>query len=710
MCKSPSLPRDLEECLLPVRGQHRDVVLAHIAALPYSEWQVSFGHPTLALIHFFKRQDINYPNTSNINSDIEANHFIRMFYSVMLFTDLYRSKHITLPDHDLDGGWTCPCKTGEKCGPLARALKARLSTMQLAIELLKFNAMPLLINHAFAHLDAHMPLLCAIASLQTQLPAGDYACSERHMMRLVEHAPIDLQWAYTEDSVPDTSPLLLLSISYNNYTKGVSNKRVFQSKFPHLNNINIIRIHKLVNFIYKGLPNRCNNRELWKFMYSCCISSKSKKNTGSKRKKNAAETMEFEGAEDLDIVFEVDVDLVEFFAKLFIASILGIYRGSREKMSDINSRTHMYNLMYSPVPIDEIVGIMNPENKITLLYIAKEYVRAMTDRSPGVLEGLKKIYDWDIYDRHIDEITSIVRTIVQTNMTSKADVMTSLNDIFNGADSRIPAIHNISRRSQREKMVNYDVYAIMKSCKDMNLKAYVARDNDNGEFTGKEYMMESPHPALSMDLTTLMRQLIHTFPSHHWVPLDWLVCFGAKRADILAIRTELFRKMTGLMKLLDTMRKRDPYSYAIFYTFFRLCKEHRDYREYYADAHMYLAHAQALNHTHGVIPNGHIPKVLGKLQVCPTCGDFKRPLVLPPAQAQQERRRRRHHARLPRRADSVRAQDQARKLARQGERQPQAAHHAPRVRPVEFGLGFGLGFGQRPNPTKWEEHARRGWA
>jgi hypothetical protein len=540
---------------------------------------------------------------------------------------------------DSDKDWQCPCGNDNLiCGSLCRALRTRLSLLQVTIAILKFNGQHRLVNHAYAHLDGHMPLLCAIKSFQTHLSAHsvkakgfvepELACSDKHMANLIEQAPIDIQWAFTEESIPDTSPLLLLSISYNNDTKGVSNKRIFQSKFPHLNNANIIRIHKLVNLIYKGLPNRCNNRQLWNFIQRCCVSTKPKKKL--KTAILGAEAAEFAADDDIPDVYEIDSDLVELFCKLIIASVLGIYAGSKEKMDDITCRQNMYNLLHAPVPTRQILGVMNRENSVTLLYITKEYLRAMTDRSPGVLEGLKRGYDWAIYDRHVDEITCLIRATVQTNMRERLHTMTSLNDIFEGADMRITTIHNVSRRSQLEKTVNYDVHAIIKCLKDMNLKAYVAKNNDNGEFTGKEFMMENPHPVLSRDLTDLMRKLIQTFPSHYWVPLDWLVCFGVSWRHVKLVRAALFKKMTVLKRLLERINVEEPQSYAIFYTFFRLCKEHRDYREYYADAHMYMCHARALNSYHGVGANRPIPRVLGKLQVCPTCGDFKRPSFFRP--------------------------------------------------------------------------------
>ena len=631
-CASRRFPHDLEECLYDIkRGEN---IVTYFYNLPLDPWHISFGHPTLALIHYFKLPDINYPPDTGVGSYVDSDQFILSLYTVLLVPNLVDTRHLSrVTVSGCDKDWICPCGNDSLvCGSLCMALKTRLSILQTTIRILRFNARPVLVNHAYAHLDAHMPLMCAVKSFQTSLSGNprdvcgvkDYACSDKHMAALVEHAPIDICWSYTEEGVPDTSPLLLLSISYNNNTKGVSNKRIFQSKFPHLNNANIIRIHKLVNLIYKGLPNRCNNRQLWNFIRRCCISTKPKKKVHSKRSAAAA------GAAEENDVFEIDADLVEFFCKLLVASVLGIYSQSRDKMDDLNCRQNIYNLLHAPVPTSQILGVMNPQNRITLLYITKEYLRAMTDRSPGVLEGLKKGYEWGVYDRDIDDITSIVRTTVQNNMRAHQETMTSLNDIFKGADARITAIHDESRRSQREKTVNYDVHAIIKSLNDTNLKSYVAQNNDNGEFTGKEFLMISPHPVISPELTELMRQLIRTFPSHHWVPLDWLVCFGVSWRDITAVRDALFKKMTVLTRLLKKINSVEPYAYAIFYTFFRLCKEHRDYREYYADAHMYLSHARALNVHHGIAAGSEIPPVLGKLKVCPTCGDFKRPSFFRP--------------------------------------------------------------------------------
>lgn len=604
-----------------------------VSEMPLNPWHITYGHPTLALIHYFKHtSSLIYPTHACFDSSMQIATFVTALVTVLLMPVISCVSLVGLLPVSLSTSnkWVCPCENALNCGIYCRTVKARLEILQMALYVADHNNNPLIINHVYAHIDAHMPLLCAIKSYDTyleetsaasgQLASRKYACSTDVMLGLIEHAPVSIMWAYTEDRIPDTSKLVLLSIYYNDRTNTSSNKRVLQSKFPHLNDANITRIQNLVNLLYKGLPNRCNNRELWKFIRRCCVDSKVKQ----KHKTSMA-------SNQFGVSYAAaDLDMVEFFFKLIIASVLGVYKSSTNKMENIMSRQSIYSMFYNPVPLTQIKGIMAPQNKITLLYIMKEYIRCMAERSPGVLEGLKQVYEWKSYDTYITNIMRDIRSVIFHNMTNRAADIVKLSDIFNNCDARVSSVHSDSRRSQHQNDVSYDTSLIYKELKDMNLKDYNENPEQDVSFIGIEYRRKSPHPIISDLQLEVMNSIIKQFSRDQWIPIVWLVCFGVSPVHILVLHRALFGKMTVLMKYMLTIKKTDPHGYAILWNFFRLAKAHNEHREYTADAFMYLQHARALNTYHDIGVNQPIPRVIGKVHVCPNCNDFKRPSFFRP--------------------------------------------------------------------------------
>jgi hypothetical protein len=627
---SPQLQDDFEECLfhakkriaaaLPPekRADHAafdDALIAHfIENVTFDESVEWRAAPQLAIIHFFKRDTLSYP-AEFMSSPDDVHLFVQALYRALVCP----LEHCgDARQYRVAGAWTCPCFTKTHCGTLSRALQARLSVLQVAAKVAHMNNRGSILNHIYTCIDAHSRLLCAIhrriVAAKGHRAAIQPLCSDAEMLPLLAENPISLEWSFTADSLPDTSSLLSLAISYNSAANGSSNKKIFQSKYPYLSAENLERMEKLHKLIYKGLPTRCFNRQLWNAIRRCCVLYYPKLRAT-----------------------RIDHEFVVFFFRIVIGAVLGVYR-TAQKLDSIDARVQVYSAVHSEIPISSILDILTVGNKWTLLYIMREYLREMVSRSSGVLEALRKVYNWDANIAFIDRITAIMREQVRMNLRSIPNYAPHgdwASCVFRGVDMRIQSLHNTSRGTQREKTIDYDLYAINKHNRDMCLKKYEADMALQGEFLGKEFLLKRPRPVMmkkaadgtmvrAVEKEETMRRVIATFSKSQFVPLDWLVCFGAKWSDVIAVRAALTSKMAGFVNIMTEMRKRDPDSFVIFLTFFRLCKEHQDYRVYRGDAFMHLQHAAALNRVHKVKLGGRIPRVYGKLYVCPSCKDFKR--------------------------------------------------------------------------------------
>lgn len=603
-----------------------DFFVEHVV---YDEWQVRHGHPTVALIHFFKNPDIAFPDAL-FDTTIQIEVFIKHLYSVLLcsiehckFIDMYRSP-LFVP-------FACPCdqRVGS-CGSLSISLRTRLSVLQVALEVLKLNANPRILNWVYLHIDSHMPLMCAMRAYETkcrvqlrdeqlargcavQRAVGTYVCTDAVMRKLLTSAPISIDFSFSEYSVPDTSLLVSLAITYGDKNKTTSNKKIVQNKFPHLNTANLQKIQCLLKLIYKGFPGRCFNRQLWKFIRHCCkISVETYKKRVHKRETGT----------------DADSDMISFFMRMFVASLLGVYQTSKHKIENILARMKIYRLLYEPVSVESFASVLVDGNKISIVYMVKEYVYNMISRCPGIKKVFEDVHDWALHFKFIDVITHSIRANVELRLKSE-DLRSSMSSSYNlstllaTCDTLIVALHEESRKHQQENNVDYDVRVILRACSDMNLKMY--NQDADMDFAGMEYMLKSPHPSIDPKLEQLMADVISTFHPRQWIPMDWLQCFGIARADVMYMQTAVFGKITNLMRHMKQLYTVKPLSYALFYAFFRLSQVHKDYVEYYSSARMYLAHCHALNEVHGVGKGGTIPAVLGRFHYCPVCGDKKRP-------------------------------------------------------------------------------------
>jgi hypothetical protein len=601
-CSVRHLPSEFEERRIA------GIPVAELVDAPLREWHINFGHPTEAIVHFVKRLAIKSPDKvpsgymrslcTVLVASVEACAGLRFVPKSGAANNLPTA----MSDDDKEWGpipgwvpldvdigrntWTPPCHTPDQgpekrgCNPLCAALCVRFAVLMHAAEMAEEEGEWAILNNVYAHIDSHMPVLCAITNT---LEKG--GCGQANLHHLLEQSEPSLAWAYTAENVPDLTSLMSLAITYN-HTEA-SNKRVAQMKLPHLNAFNIDVILKLVNDLYKRVPHRCNNREYSKLAEKSC---------------------------------KTDGRMREFTSKIVIASLLGVYEKAHQKLP-IDMRIMLYHLFYLPVPQTELLDMLNESNKITLLYVGKEHFREMSERLPGFLEAIGNVYDWNMYDLYTTRACDAIRRQVVINLGDTTTPPRNLNDILFRCDTRIHHLHEEYRTSQLESTANNDIRIITKCCEEMNLTRY---NRANREVTaGQEYLLPNPHPELGEAEATLMRELVETFPAEKWIPMDWLVYFdGVDTSHVVAMKRAVFSKIPELMRTLDKLPER---TYAVFYNFFRLCREHSEHREFIGDAHMYLCHARALYNTHGIREGDEIPPVAGTIQVCPNCGDTKHP-------------------------------------------------------------------------------------
>lgn len=595
------LPREFGE-----RQDHPGIDPAAFAAAPLSEWHITSGHPTEALINYFKtryttRRRILVHYAPEATSDVQRRRFREVLATVLLRP---MEECAALPFRSTENAWIPPCRHRRGCGRLCRALLARLATLETAARIAEWNGAAKVGKIAYAHIDAHMRLLCMLAQSSLDLidDTNDVLdlrqplCSDHNLAVLLAAAPPTIDDAFIEEKMPDLSSLIPLGVIYNNTP--TSNKRFAQIKFPGVSPGDLTVILLLMNLLFKTLPHRCNNRDFYDVF-----------------KRN----------------IHADPNLQTLMLKIILASLLGIYSKSSATMPT-NLRVGMYRFFYRQVPQHQLVGTLDendkpnhdgvlcPGNTVTLLYMGKEYCRYLVEQNPGMLKALTEIFNWPAYDSFLTTIITKVRTLAWENMSSTVAPIRTFRDIFRGIDPQVQPIHEKYRVTQRQNNVNYNIYTIVAALHDINYLRY-STDGDI-ILAGKEHLLPDPAPHIPDDHYQLMKEIIATYPKDSHVAMDWLFAFGVTFDQIRCMKIAVFAKGPDLYRALTSLPEG---AYAIFFNFFRAYLEHLEYQTYPCDTRMYYAHMRAVHECHGVPPGGRIPIVAGTIQMCPNCGQLMGP-------------------------------------------------------------------------------------
>lgn len=583
------MPRDFEE------RRHKGLNPTEFANEPINEWKIKFGHPTESIMNYFKTPNcippeyitylIHYEKKTTRSFEEARKWFLNNLATALVCRVRQCTDIVIPPDVNT---WVPPCGNMQGCNPLCHALQARLGILEVCVKIAKYNGQGRIVNHLYAHIDSHMPLLCSLSHDPTEL-AGikelsyqKHACGPGSFEYILDITEPDLVFAYTEDTIPDLSSLIPLAIAFNKTP--TSNKRFAQVKIPNLTAYNVWIVLLLTNVMYKSLPHRCNNRDFYSLVSGAC---------------------------------KKDSSFRELVLKIIIASLLGVYEKAKEKMPT-HLRCILYRFFYTAVPAMELIGALNKDNNVTLLYMGKEFCREICERHPGILRALKNLYEWDIYNKYTTDINNLIRSRVWATFVKPVKSIETFSDVFQDIDPIIQRMHEEYRKSQKENNVNYDIYEILKVCVDLNYRRYSAE----GEIimAGQEHLAPNPNPEIPQEHLDLMKEIIETFPPDTHVTMDWLHAFGVPFDCIRMMKIAVFSKTPDLHRTLVNL-PRDIY--AIFYNFFVAYRECLDYREYPCDVHMYYSHMKALHDYHHIHEGMPIPKVAGTIQVCPNCGDLK---------------------------------------------------------------------------------------
>lgn len=625
-CSVRVLPRYYEERLKKGKG-----LASWTDGSPADAWVIGYGHPTDALVSYFKTRYTVPPAVAQLwaaehcHGAPREDAFRAWFHGTLIATVVRAVPECADVEHiPAMSKWKPPCGNVLGCGRGCRGLLARLCVLETAAVIATENRAWKTLNDVYAHIDSHMPLLCALtepfhlmtddatgaegqrllsahAHVETAdsrsvdwLPdkVGPY-CGPANMAHFLTAAEPDITYAYTRETVPDVTALMPLALSFNHTP--MSNKKVAKAMIPHLTPFNIGIVMRLTNILYKLFPHRCNNREFYTQFNKACTEDKMMR---------------------------------EFTCKLIIATLLGVYEQSHNKMPT-ELRIEVYRLFYKPIGTDMLLSSLTEDNKATLLYIGKEFFHEMTERVPGFLSCLKEVYAWDVYEACTMRITDIIRArafvhlrrtlvSVPAHMRLRLAPPLDFTALLAGTDMIVHRIHEDSRNTQTENNVGYNVYDIMKCCVDINLRRY----SPAGEvmMAGEEYLMPSPHPSIPDRQLDVMRRVIATFPADFHIPFTWLLYFGVPFRHIRDMSTAVFSKLPDLHRTLEAL----PMDvYAIFFNFFDLCRARADFREYPCDAFMYTQHMRVLHDHHEIREGQPIPAVAGCIQVCENCGDEK---------------------------------------------------------------------------------------
>lgn len=202
-CVIRLLPSEFEERLNGINNAP-PVTLAEYQAITSDAWKIKFGHPTESLLHFFRSE---YRIPTNILSTLSPpawrnKFFVGLFRVLIDGMEECADMDTVVPHSSSPIEWQSPCERPGGCHALCRGLCNRVNTLQVAATIAKHNAAWKILNHVYAHIDSHMPFMCALDYLCSKT-----SCDEKTFRVLLTKARPNMQYAYTVENIPDTTVL-----------------------------------------------------------------------------------------------------------------------------------------------------------------------------------------------------------------------------------------------------------------------------------------------------------------------------------------------------------------------------------------------------------------------------------------------------------------------------------------------------------------------
>lgn len=600
-CFSPVrlFPADFEERL---KNRAHPFTFSEMQSLAATEESLrnhtaKYAHPTEALLAYFASSSFSIPPEFAIDSK-NTRHladWIESFQKTLLVAvtrKVYNTERgeseSDVDEHTIDerlfvsdSGWKPPCRRRTGCNFLCSAVCCRINVLHNAWKIAEHNERFDIMHHAILHVDTYMNLLKAW-ELACPTPQS---CTQAMLQKLLESAAPSLRYAFTDHNVPDMSIVLPMAFTYNS-TQLISNKRNVRQQFPSMSMQNQDMILALTNMVYKYRPQRCANRQ--------------------------TETVAERAA-------ETNVRSEELLYKIVVASWLGVYPWCRTVM-DIPSRVLIYTAFCSPVNFtDMFTNDMAP----LMLCMGKEFFWHLLLWTDGVREALQSQYDFESYRDHAISVNEVMRVNVLKRLKDCDYKPQRLAQIFSGIHDMVSDKHEKYRTNQTEKMIKYNLHIVMDECIGFNFSSY--KCDAIVPIYGRECTLPSPFPQVPEPINDAIRDVVQRFPYEQKVPMDWLVYFPGVKSEHVKLMTEaVYQKIPDLRRAL---RKLPSDAYAIFWTFFRHCRERSMYYECLGDANMFAHHVVAMKEFHGTREGDFTSPIAGQLLVCPNCKDVKRSCV-----------------------------------------------------------------------------------
>ena len=544
--------------------------------------------------------------------------------------------------------WTPPC--GKRHGCETRSCRR----MCVVFSILLYVAEKLCKHHKFVsyiyiHIDSFINTLLSIEQQHLDVnEAFATTCDETIYAKAFEKTAPDVTSAYTVNDVPNITAWIPLLMSFNH--EPAHNKKTTKIAYPRASESTVNRIISILNIVNKALPHRYVKRKFYRLLRFECFGV-NEGSTTTKRKSTAASNEEDneEGGEDEDDEEEEEEEeeeevyvenikfneatckahekTLDFFVKILVASLLGLYEWSFPKMV-IDVRMLLYRFFNGSVSRSEIYNMMNMSNTMFLFYVVKDYiVHICKDESLELEIALSRICKFDTFVVSTKAVMQIGRSHIISVMEGGEREVRCLRDMFGSVDSVISSEHVPEKTHIQDQscLLMYNTEKILGILKAHNYMLYSNDDSLKQEWnfeSSATTSAEAVHPTIAKGALEAMRALIKCYPVFSFVPIDILVFFGLDPSRVHLFKNIVFERKTVLDRFLET-KTYSMFEYALFYNFINECNEANLVNVQDGDVVMFYNQYMAFSNHYRVRDGEDIPAVLGAMLVCKTCRDIK---------------------------------------------------------------------------------------
>lgn len=617
----------LESMLLPVNTLsiqreerlYRKTKLSDFTTTPTPTTITTFatGHPTECIVDFFhqlrlKRRD---PRVSAA--------FVQNLVLVLLVSHPGLAAHCGLAFDVWDcaelagcwperSEWLPPCRRKGRCSSRGcAALANRFGLLLTAADIARAcSSSSEIVNALYAHIDAHMRLLCVLHHKTRK----STVCDDAVYAAALQEAPVDIRGALTAETMPDISPLIVIALK--NYGKGAKLlNNLIIDKLKNVaggDDISLLTLLFIVNKYIAPTFFTCS-RQHHTIVLDACKSSP---------------------------------ELFDFVCKMVTASVLGLYPGAPHK-AHLELRKRYYLLLHQPnARLQQLIDPADEDVCLLLTYMCKEYmVETVHTLLPGMRAVLETVAEWTASVSYQRQIMDRAREVLHSSLQQQQWAETPSNgQLLCEAAHQILLLHSEYVAQKIEPTFDYDINIVMTKLWNLNYTRYhvttAAEIDFNKVVTNIEPWLPNPNPTVSPTLEMAMSEFIECLPRDAHVPIEWLVLLGLDSAKLHRVRCALFERPADFVNSMQLhpsaygSRRNNSGSnpapdgltldeYAILYTFFALVHRRGLTVERASDVLMYFHNINSALFMYNVKEDESIPVTTGTILVCDNCGDIK---------------------------------------------------------------------------------------